>query len=228
MTALAPAMPTALAGADVPGTTTPAGGGDSDVADDFERFYRAQHARVVTGLRLATGSGDLAEELAQEAFARTLARWPRVRTGTNPVGYVYRVAFRLHRRSLVLRRRAHAPAVVADRRGAQARADASSELWGEVAAVRAAVADLPPAGRRVVALCLYAELTAAEAAEVLGVSASTVRTHVQRARQKLRVAVGEGERESESESAGGGDHHAGDAPLVLLDVAGDGDDVAGA
>src|SRR5205823_3740447 len=39
-----------------------------------------------------------AEDIAQEAFARTLGHWRRVRQGTNPAGYVYRVAFRLLRR----------------------------------------------------------------------------------------------------------------------------------
>jgi DNA-directed RNA polymerase specialized sigma24 family protein len=34
-------------------------------------------------------------------------------------------------------------------------------------------------------LCLYAEMTAPEAAAVLGISASTIRTHVQRAREAL-------------------------------------------
>jgi hypothetical protein len=33
--------------------------------------------------------------LAQEALARTLVRWRRVRRGTNPAGYVYCVSFRL-------------------------------------------------------------------------------------------------------------------------------------
>ncbi|MCA1692656.1 MAG: hypothetical protein LC733_10840 [Actinobacteria bacterium] len=49
---------------------------------------------VLTGARR-----DDAEDVAQEAFARTLSRWRRVRTGSNPPGYVYRVAFRLLRRA---------------------------------------------------------------------------------------------------------------------------------
>jgi RNA polymerase sigma factor (sigma-70 family) len=54
-----------------------------------------------------------------------------------------------------------------------------------VAAVRDALVQLPPACRRAAVLCLYADMTAPEAAAVLGVSASTVRTHIQRARQDL-------------------------------------------
>ncbi len=154
----------------------------------FDGFYRDNYRRVVTGLRLATGSIDEAEDLAQEAFARTLARWSRVRTGTNPTGYVFRVAYRLHRRNRFHRRRQQDVASSQAHRDSQQSASATD--WrDEVAAVREALARLPLARRRAAVLCLYAEFTAEEAAVVLGVSASTVRTQVQRARQALGAAV---------------------------------------
>ena len=63
------------------------------VTEDFAELFHTQYPRVVRALVLA-GAAD-AEDIAQEAFARTLRHWRRVRTGANPAGYVFRVAFRL-------------------------------------------------------------------------------------------------------------------------------------
>jgi RNA polymerase sigma factor (sigma-70 family) len=155
--------------------------------DGFDCFYRETYPRLVVSLRLAIGSTEASEDVAQEAFARTLARWARVRRGSNPAGYVYRVAFRLHNRSLVRRRREYGDALTQS--SSTTPRPGSSELWAEVAAIREAFTQLPFACRRAAALCLYAEFTAEEAAAVLDVSASTVRTQVQRARELLVAAV---------------------------------------
>jgi RNA polymerase sigma-70 factor, ECF subfamily len=139
----------------------------------------------VLSLRLATGSADDAEDLAQEAFARTLVHWARVRGGSSPLGYVYRVAFRLQQRKRLRRRRQHDAANDAARLLSNGPAQTLNDSWSDVAAVRDALTQLPPACRRGAVLCLYADMTAPEAAAVLGVSASTIRTHIQRARQAL-------------------------------------------
>lgn len=158
--------------------------------DGFDTFYRDNYARVVVSLRVAAGSRDDAEDLAQEAFARTLTRWARVRDGPSPVGYVYRVAFRLQRRSRWRRRRQRElEQKAAELRGIVGWNDVEGAARDDVAAVREALNRLPPACRRVAALCFYAELTAAEAADVLGVRASTVRTQLQRARAGLTAAL---------------------------------------
>jgi DNA-directed RNA polymerase specialized sigma24 family protein len=69
----------------------------------FASLYAEQAGRVRRALVLSGATADVAEDVAQEAFARTYARWRRVRAGTNPAGYVFRVAFR------ELRRRGHLP-----------------------------------------------------------------------------------------------------------------------
>ncbi|HET6918773.1 MAG TPA: sigma-70 family RNA polymerase sigma factor, partial [Jiangellaceae bacterium] len=152
---------------------------------DFAGFYRTNYPRVVLSLRLATGSADDAEDLAQEAFARTLVHWARVRGGSSPLGYVYRVAFRLQQRKRLRRRRQHEAATDAARLLSTGPAQSLNDSWSDVEAVRDALTQLPPACRRAAVLCLYADMTAPEAAAVLGVSASTIRTHIQRARQAL-------------------------------------------
>jgi RNA polymerase sigma-70 factor (ECF subfamily) len=159
---------------------------------DFDGFYRTNYPRVVLSLRLATGSADDAEDLAQEAFARTMVHWARVRGGSSPLGYVYRVAFRLQQRRRLRRKRQHDAASDAARLRSTGLAEAAGDAWSDGEAVREALTQLPPACRRAAVLCLYADMTAPEAAAVLGVSASTIRTHIQRARQTLVATLAPG------------------------------------
>ena len=70
-------------------------------SDDFVDLFTSQYSRLVGVLRISGAHGTAAEDLAQEAFARTLGHWRRVRQGSNPAGYVYRVAFRLLKRRVV-------------------------------------------------------------------------------------------------------------------------------
>ena len=56
-----------------------------------------------------------------------------------------------------------------------------------------ALGGLPAMQQRCVRLCLFEGYTSAEAAGLLGVREGTVRTHVQRARKRLRSTFGEGE-----------------------------------
>jgi RNA polymerase sigma-70 factor, ECF subfamily len=50
--------------------------------------FRAEWGRVVAHLIRVTGDWDLAEECAQDAFARALERWPRDGVPTNPAGWL--------------------------------------------------------------------------------------------------------------------------------------------
>ena len=68
-----------------------------EIADDFVTVYEAHYPRLVRALEIGGLDRPAAEDVAQEAFARTLGHWRRVRLGTNPPGYVYRTAFRLSR-----------------------------------------------------------------------------------------------------------------------------------
>jgi RNA polymerase sigma-70 factor (ECF subfamily) len=45
---------------------------------DFEEFFRAEYGRLVRTVYLLTRNGAEAEEIAQEAMARTYERWDRV------------------------------------------------------------------------------------------------------------------------------------------------------
>ena len=148
----------------------------SDVDAGFIAFYEAQYGRLVASLRMsAPGRLDI-EDVAQEAFARTLARWPSVRDGSSPTGYVYRVGFRLlFKRGPLLSWRGGA---------------GIAYMPEDAVDVERAMAALPPRQRQVAVLCLYLEHTPAEAAAVLGMNDATVRVHLHRARLALIRSLG--------------------------------------
>ncbi|MGI9079560.1 MAG: RNA polymerase sigma factor [Acidimicrobiales bacterium] len=150
--------------------------------DDFVQMYRAEYRRVVRALELAGTGHSTAEDLAQEAFARTLARWRRVRGGTNPAGYVYRVAFRLWSRQCRDGDRPDPP-------GAVEPADATAENAATHADVDHALAAMPLRRRTCAVLCLVLGYTPTEAGEVMRIKASTVRKHLDQARADLTRSV---------------------------------------
>jgi RNA polymerase sigma-70 factor (ECF subfamily) len=70
-------------------------------ARTFEQCYAAARPRVVAALAITSGDADLAQECADEAFARALGRWERLTVGDAPVEpWVYRVALNHLRRTM--------------------------------------------------------------------------------------------------------------------------------
>lgn len=124
-----------------------------------------------------------AEDLAQEAFARGFRHWRRIRSGTNPAGYISVTAFRLWRRQ---HRRDDPPITVGP----------ASDLGPEdqvalAISVDAVLAAMPARQRACAAMCFYLGATSQDAAKALGISPATVRTHLHRARMSLRAALEE-------------------------------------
>jgi RNA polymerase sigma factor (sigma-70 family) len=133
----------------------------------------------VRTLELGGAQRALAEDIAQEAFARTFGHWRRVRHGTNPPGYVYRTAFRL------LRRRLPDFELSGDER-------ASPDIAGEAitnVSVKATLDAMPARRRACALLCFVVGLTPAEAGEALGIEASTVRKQLEHARRDLELRL---------------------------------------
>jgi RNA polymerase sigma factor (sigma-70 family) len=146
------------------------------VSDDFAEVFRAHYPRLVRALELSGASRWEAEDLAQEAFARTLGHWRRVRTGTNPPGYVFRTAFNLSRR------RGLHPASPLDE------VPAEGGLEDRVAMrvdLERGLAAMPPRRRACVVLCWLLEMPTAEAADAMGIAPGTVRKQLELARQQF-------------------------------------------
>ncbi len=152
------------------------------VASDFVEAYEVHYPRLVRALQLGGLDRPAAEDVAQEAFARTLRHWRRVRLGENPPGYVYRVGFRLARRSL--RREEPLSFERASR----------EDVGGQVASrhvVEEALENMPGRRRSCAVLCLMAGCTPKEAARALGIAEGTVRKQLELARRQLRQVLGD-------------------------------------
>jgi RNA polymerase sigma-70 factor (ECF subfamily) len=158
----------------------------STVPIPFEDFFEVEYPRLSEALVLLTGDPFEAEELAQEAMTRVLERWDRVSAMDSPTGYLFRTAMNLHRnrvrRILARARRAfHEEATAPDH----------GSTVSDQQDVRLAIAKLSRAEREALILVDWQQLDAAEAAGLLGISASAVRVRLHRARTALRHHLGE-------------------------------------
>lgn len=132
---------------------------------------------------LLVGDVHRAEELAQEALARTYASWGRAREG-DPLAYARRVLANLRIDTWRRRRREVLTDAVPEGEapGAEGRADDRDQL------VRA-LALLNAKQRRVVVLRHLVGLSEAEVAADLGISVGTVKSNASRALAVLRDAL---------------------------------------
>lgn len=168
--------------------SAPVGAGGTGGADeDLVALYREHYPRLVRALELSGTDRAWAEDLAQEAFARTLDHWWRVRRGGNPPGYPYRIAFRLARRRL-----GREVLLGEDPGAADAGVDTASEATTRVG-VEQALRQMPSRRRSCAVLCLLAGLSPNEAAASLGIAAGTVRKQIERARADLHAALSSAE-----------------------------------
>lgn len=150
----------------------------------FEEFMTSRWPALV---RLAFGlTGDrwLAEDLAQTALASAYASWWRVRRADDPDAYVRRILINASKSRFRRNRMNEQPPGRPDE-AADAAADPAATIE-ERSALLAALNALPPRQRAVVVLRYWEDLSDAQAAALLGCSASTVRSQAARALAKLR------------------------------------------
>ena len=159
---------------------------DRGELDSFEAFVAASGGRL---LRLAlglTGDRGLAEDLVQETLARTFLAWRRIRERESAEGYARRVLvttnISLWRRRRVTER---VTGSVPERAGSDPYAviDGRDELW-------AALARLGRKQRAVLVLRYFEDRDDAEIADLLGCTASTVRSQAARGLATLRDLPG--------------------------------------
>jgi RNA polymerase sigma-70 factor, ECF subfamily len=160
----------------------PASSTGAEPALDFDTFFGTEYRRLFEVLYLLTRDRAEAEDLAQEAMARTFERWRGVR---DPVRYVYRTAFNLHR---TLRRRL---AVAVRKRGELLPLADDADAVERRLDVLRALAALPATQRAAVVLVDWAGMSAEEAGRVLGIQPVSVRGRLHRARAALRQQMGE-------------------------------------
>ena len=130
----------------------------------------------MTSLLLVAGDIHLAQDAADEAFARALARWDRVGSMQSPNGWTYRVALN------VLRRRGRRAAL---ERTLLARHHDPAEVPAPAGEAWEAVRHLPPRQRAAVVLRYVADLTEEQVGVAMGVSRSTISSALADARRTL-------------------------------------------
>jgi len=150
---------------------------------EFREFFASQYVRLCWLGLLLTGDQSEAEELAQEALARTWWRWA-VHRPDDPAAYARKVLVN-RRRSLLHR------AGVEARFLARTRAEPVPPPGDEQAMVLwQAVQDLPPRQRAVLVLRFHEDLTEAEVARLLGLPLGTVKSLPHRGLARLRDRLG--------------------------------------
>jgi RNA polymerase sigma-70 factor, ECF subfamily len=144
---------------------------------DFDAFFDQEYTPLLRLMYVMTGSHVEAEELAQEAMTRALERWDRVSAMGSPAGYVYRTAVNLNRSRLRRLRR--------QLRWARDLARSSNPDPETVGSLVVALGMLPTAQREALLMVEWLGLRADEASQILGISPSSVRSRVHRAKAAL-------------------------------------------
>jgi RNA polymerase sigma-70 factor (sigma-E family) len=155
-------------------------------ADEFEEFCRREQSRLIGVLGLYCGDFDVAEEIAQEAFARVWRDWSRVREKDSPAAWTQRVGINLAN-SLYRRRKA-------ERRMRERVGGSSSVLPPDCAdrvTVQRALSALPDRQRAVLILRFYLDYSVNETAFALNMPPGTVMTHTSRGLARLRKLIGD-------------------------------------
>lgn len=155
-------------------------GGSTPPAQTFEEVFETQHPRLYRALYLMVGNRQEAEEIMQDAFLHLLERWDRVE---DPAGYLFRCALngarsRFRRMSVAARR--------AIQVGPPEDPFAAADLRDEM--VRA-LAALPQRQRAALVLLHFLDYGSDEAGQLLGVTASTVRSLASHGRAALKLTL---------------------------------------
>lgn len=157
---------------------------------DVEALYRTEYSRLVGVVSVATGSGPVAEEAVQEAFARAVDRVRRGHSFEHLAGWVVTVALNEarsgHRRRTTERR-------ALDRSDTSLPAEVDAAVG---VTLRAAISELPRRQRQAVVLYYLLDLDVTTVARLLHVSDGTVKSALSRARERLQSLLDDREVEA--------------------------------
>ena len=158
--------------------------------ESFEAWARARQQSLVRTTYLLTGDFHRAEDLVQEALVRAATRWDTLRDG-NPDAWMRTVIYREHVSWWRRTRRESTVATDEVSRGS-ASAPPPPTVDREAGLVLTDALALLTRGQRAALLLRYVEdLTAAQAADVLGVSVGTVKKQTSLALARLREVAPE-------------------------------------
>lgn len=159
---------------------------------DFDDWVTARGPALLRLAYTLTGTQADAEDVVQEALARALPRWGRIRRVEDPDAYVRRMVVNAHTSVWRRFRRRESPVAEVTLPG---RVEAPGVGLGEDDRDRIwrACQALPEAQRTAVVLRYYEQLDYAEIAALTGVREGSVRSRVSRGTAVLRETLGEDE-----------------------------------
>jgi RNA polymerase sigma-70 factor, ECF subfamily len=151
--------------------------------EEFDEFYLASYGRTVAMVAALVGSRHDAEDIAQEAYARALARWRLLRSYDLPEAWVRKVALRL----AIDAGRRHRRGIATLARLASLRASPASEPGDDLlhSPLGHALQRLPLPERQVLALHYVADLPINAIAHECGLSPGTVKSRLAAGRRHL-------------------------------------------
>jgi RNA polymerase sigma-70 factor (ECF subfamily) len=148
---------------------------------DYAVLFQREFPKVVCTVYLVVRDHGRAEELAQEAFVQLLMHWKKVSGYDRPEAWVRRVAIRLAMRSSTRERL----------RSVLERRAVVEPPPGEGVDLSEALGQLSAPQRAAIVLHYYEDRPVDEVADILVCSVNTVKSHLHRGRNKLRVLLGE-------------------------------------
>ena len=158
----------------------------------FAHLVRRHQSLVRATLRrLTKGDHGLADDLAQETFLLAWRNLRSFRFDARFATWLYRIAFNAWLSEARKRRE-----VLLDDTGTGPVAEepAPAVSAADRIDLERALSILSDGERAAIAACYYADLTHEEAAAAMGIPLGTVKTHILRAKAKLRARLGEDSR----------------------------------
>jgi len=146
--------------------------------DSFGQLARRYYASLVAVAYSILSDHQLAEDAAQEAFARALTNLRKLRNPDKFAPWLAQICRNIARDMIAAKARPINPRDLSPARDSNGTDD-------DVEAVRRAIEKLPPRAREVIVLRYYNGLSYEEIASVLGISRATINGRLTRAKQKM-------------------------------------------
>lgn len=154
----------------------------------FERLVLRHQSMVRAVLRrLAKGDLGLADDLAQETFVLAWRNLRHFRFEARFSTWLYRIAFNAWQSEVRKKREV----LLDDPDGAPPLFDVAEDVPDTAGRIdlERAMAALSDGERAAISACYYADLSHEEAAQALGIPLGTVKTHILRAKAKLKARL---------------------------------------
>ena len=168
----------------------------------FRQLWEAHHAAAMAAALRFCHQRALAEEITQGAFLLAWRGLPRFQKGSPFRPWLMRILFR-HALDVMEKQRTYLhPLSLDDTVESEAFSGLDSQMGqadlqeqvAQCEEVRQAIAQLSAEQRRVIVLRYGADLTEVDIAQVLGWPVGTVKSRLNRARERLRVLLNDGGR----------------------------------